>query len=154
MQFVYLRTCVPLQSVFQIKHFLQLQVLFSVGINKKKREKKLSVKKLNVDRQFFKNVICIFDVALCHLIAGGRDSTYSQEKSPPILSISMNISIYSTYLFLLEPPSLFSFCQNPLPCPPDPFLINKIFSWKSKLKHTDIDIVCFFSGSKIFNNET
>ena len=44
-----------------------------------------------------------------------------------------------TYTFLVEPP----------PCPPTSLLINHIFSWKSKLKHTGVDITCLFSECKI-----
>ena len=29
-------------------------------------------------------------------------------------------------------------------CPPNPLIINHIFSWKSKLKHTGVDIMCSF----------
>ena len=46
----------------------------------------------------------------------------------------MKTFIYLTYSFLLQLPSL----------PNHPLLINCIFSWKSKLKHTDVDITCFF----------
>ena len=63
MQFVYLRTYVPL--VIQIS----LSLFLSSDEMHKGREEKLTRKKLNVDRQFFKNV-------LCNLIAGG-DSTNS-----------------------------------------------------------------------------
>ena len=63
MQFVYLRTCVP----------LVIQIFFSLFLSSdemhKGREEKLTRKKLNVDRQFFKNV-------LCNLITEG-DSTNS-----------------------------------------------------------------------------
>ena len=50
----------------------------------------------------------------------------------------MKIIIYSTYHFLLEPST----------CPPTPILINHIFSWKSKIKHTDVDPTCFFQDIK------
>ena len=40
---------------------------------------------------------------------------------------------------------------NPDPAHPSPF--NHIFSWKSKLNHADVDITCFFSRCKIFNNK-
>ena len=56
----------------------------------------------------------------------------------------MKIVIYSTYHFLLEPST----------CPPIPLLINQIFSLKSKIKHTDVDTICFFSRYKIFTNKT
>ena len=53
----------------------------------------------------------------------------------PSLS-QMIIFIYSTYPFLL--PS----------CPPNPLSINHIFFWKTKLKHTDVDITRFFQDTK------
>ena len=33
-------------------------------------------------------------------------------------------------------------------CQPNPLLINHIFSWKSKLKQTGVDITCFFPRRK------
>ena len=50
----------------------------------------------------------------------------------------MKIFIYSTYPFLLQPPFL----------PTNPLLINHIIFWKSKLKHTGADIMCFFQDAK------
>ena len=38
MQFVYLRTCVPLQSVVQIKYFLQLDSVFCRNAQKKRKK--------------------------------------------------------------------------------------------------------------------
>ena len=51
----------------------------------------------------------------------------------------MKIFIYSTYPFLLQP----SF----LPAQP---LFNQshFFFWKSKVKHTGVDITCFFQDAK------
>ena len=57
MQFVYLRTCVPLYLVCG-SNFLQLGS--TVCRNAQKRGQKLTEKYLNVDRQFFKDVIRIF----------------------------------------------------------------------------------------------
>ena len=48
------------------------------------------------------------------------------------------IFTYFTYPFLLKLPSL----------PPTSLLINHIFSWKSRLKHTGLDIICFFQDEK------
>ena len=39
------------------------------------------------------------------------------------------------------------FYYDPPFCPPNPLLINHIF-WKSKVKHTDVDITCFFQDAK------
>ena len=58
MQFVYLRTCAPLYLVCG-SNFLQLGSTFCQNAQKK-RGQKLTGKNLNVDRQFFKDVIHIF----------------------------------------------------------------------------------------------
>ena len=57
MQFVYLRTCVPLYLVCG-SNFLQRGSTFRE--NAQKRGQKLTEKNLNVDRQFFKDVARIF----------------------------------------------------------------------------------------------
>ena len=59
MQFVYLRTCVPLYLVCG-SNFLQLGSGSIFCQNARKIGQKLTGKKLNVDRQFFKDVIRIF----------------------------------------------------------------------------------------------
>ena len=46
------------------------------------------------------------------------------------------------------------FYYNLHSCPANPLLINHVFSWKSKLKRTSVDITCFFQDEKIFNNKT
>ena len=56
--------------------------------------------------------------------------------------MNIYIFIYSTYPSLLQSPSL-----PAQPPPPPSFLINHNFSWKSKLKHTSVDITCFFEGA-------
>ena len=121
MQFLYLQNCVPLQSVAQISIFFSL-VLFSLEMDNKSR-KKLTGKKLNVDRQFFKDVLCVIS------LQEGVGSGNSWEKLTLISSISiyshllssqMKIFMYSSYPFLLQPPSL----------PPPVLLINNIYSWK------------------------
>ena len=48
--------------------------------------------------------------------------------------------------FLYDPPT--PFCYNPRPWPPTLLLINNIYSWKTKLKHTGVDIECFFVNIK------
>ena len=40
------------------------------------------------------------------------------------------------------------FYYNPPFCPPNPLLINHILIWKSKVKHTGVDITCFFQDAK------
>ena len=58
MQFVYLRTCVQLYLVCR-SNFPHLCFTFCQNAQKK-TEKNVTGKKLNVDRQFFNDVICIF----------------------------------------------------------------------------------------------
>ena len=72
-------------SVAQI--FFSL-VLLSVELHKK-RGQNLTGKNLNVNRQFFKDVIGIFDVDLFNLIAGGAGNTNSSKKLQPICPISI-----------------------------------------------------------------
>ena len=57
MQFVYLRTCVPLYLVYG-SNFLQLGS--TVYRNAQKKGQNLTEKSLNVDKQFFKYAIRIF----------------------------------------------------------------------------------------------
>ena len=40
------------------------------------------------------------------------------------------------------------FYYNPPFCPPNSLLINHIFFWKSKVKHTGADVTCFFQDVK------
>ena len=56
----------------------------------------------------------------------------------------MKIFIYSTFPFLLPP----------TPCPSTALLINHVYSWKSKLKHTVVDILRAFLKCKIFVKKT
>ena len=53
----------------------------------------------------------------------------------------MKIFLYSTYPFLLEPP--FQSIQSP-------FSQSQFFLfWKIKVKHTGVDIMCFFQDAKV-----
>ena len=74
MQFVYLRACVPLYLVCG-SDFFKLGSTFCR--NAQKRGQKQTGKNLNVDRQFFKNVISIFDDTLFNLIVGDECNTNS-----------------------------------------------------------------------------
>ena len=85
--------------------------------------------------------VLYFYVCLWNLIAGwGSIPIYKKNCYPfppfPFINtpFQMKVFIYSTYPFLLQP----------APCPPTHFLINHIFSWKSKLKHKDVDVTRFF----------
>ena len=111
---------------FKLGIFFSL-VLFSFEMYNRSG-KKLTRKNLNVDRLFFKNVLC---VTLLQEGEGGstnfRKNCLSFLRFPFInTSSQIKIFIYSTYPFLLQPP----------PCPSTALLINHIYSWKSKLKHT------------------
>ena len=107
--------------------------------------KKLTGKKLNVDRQFFKDVLCV---------------TLLQEDMRQYQFLE-KIVTHFPHFHLLTPPLKWRFLYipptpyyyNPRPCPPIVLLINNISSWKSKLKHTGEDIKCFFVN-KTFANKT
>ena len=117
----------------------------------KGREKKVIGESLNLYKQFFKDVICIF---WCYSVWPNCRGSGTQQflgKSAAhfpyfyLVTLLSNDQInnftYSTYLFLLQPSSLLI----------KPLLINHIFSWKSKLWHTGADIACFFPKMQIFH---
>ena len=121
----------------QIKHFLQLSSFFYRDSQTKRKK---TNRELNVDRQFFKDVIYFFNATMCNLIVGGTAPILRKNCHPfhpfPIYYTTpskMKIFIHSTYPFLLEVPSS---------------LINHIFSCKS---NTGLDIASFLSRCKIFN---
>ena len=119
-------------------------VLFSLEIHNRSR-KKLTGKKLNVDRHFFKDVICVT------LLQEGGGAVPILRKNchpfPPFPFI--NTSSQMKIFYIPRTP----FYYNLRPCPPTVLLINNIYFWKSKLKHTGVDITCFFVN-KIFVNKT
>ena len=101
--------------------------------------KKLTGKKLNVDRQLFKDVLCV-----TLLQVGGGGGPYQilgniAAHFPDFHSFintsweEVKIFIYSNHLFLSELS----------PCLSNNLLINHIYSWEIKLKHTGVDITCF-----------
>ena len=119
-------------------------VLFSLDIHHRSR-KKLTGKKLNADRQFFKDALCVIllqeGVGQYQFL--GNIATHFPHfylSTPPL-----------KWRFLYIPPTPFYY--HPRPCPPTVLLINNIYSRKSKLKHTGVDIKCFFVN-KIFINKT
>ena len=57
--------------------------------------------------------------------------------------INKEIIINSTYPFLLKRPYLPPPSPTPHSPPPTVLLINNSYSWKGKLKHTDVDISAF-----------
>ena len=76
---------------------------------------------------------------------------YREEGVGAIPILSKNLTHLPSFHLLTPPPPLkWSFLYIPpipffLPsCPPNRLLINHIFSWKTKLKHTVVDITCFF----------
>ena len=89
----------------KLKIFFSL-VLFSLDIHHRSR-KKLIGKKLNVDRQFFKDVLYVI---LLQERVGQYQFLGNCHPFPPFPFIStssqMKIFIYSTNPFLLQPPSL------------------------------------------------
>ena len=104
-------------TLFKLNIIFSL-VLFSVKIHKR-RGKRLTSEKLNVNRQFFKYVICIFffffflDITLCNPIVGARqyqflEKTHLFHLFPFVKTFpnQIKIFIYSTYPFLLQTPSL------------------------------------------------
>ena len=136
MQFLYLQTCVLLQPVVQI--FFSL-VLLSVEMPKRKR------KNLDVDTEFFKDVICIF---LCYSVqpsCRGYAVPILRKNCNPLPLFPFNntpLSKYSTYSFLLQ-----------LPCLPTQPLFNHTFSWKNN-SSIPVQILHAFFKSKIFTNKT
>ena len=137
------------EIVFHSRPWLKLSiflslVLFSLQIHNRSG-KKLTEKKLNVDRQFFKDVQCATllqeGVGQCQFL--GKIATHFPQ-----------LHLFTTPLkwrFLYILPTAFYY--NPRRCQPTVLLINNIYSQKSKLKHTSVDIKCFFVN-KIFVNET
>ena len=128
---------------FKLSIFFSL-VLFSLEMHNRSR-KKLTGKKLNVDRQFFKDVLCVT------LLQEGLRQYWFLGK----------IATHFPHFYLSRPPLKWRFLYirhtpfyyNPRPCPPTVILINNIYSWKSRLKHMDVDIKCVFVN-KIFINKT
>ena len=118
-------------------------VLFALEMHTRSR-KELTEKKLNVD-----TVLQRF--TLCNLIARGGGAVPFPRKNchpfPPFPFI--NTSSQMKIFYIPRTP----FYYNLRPCPPTVLLINNIYFWKSKLKHTGVDITCFFVN-KIFVNKT
>ena len=145
MQFVYLRTCVPPQSVVQIKYFLQLGSIFCR--NPQKKMKKANHQKIKYRQTVLR--ICnlhFFDVTLCNLIAEVGQYEFLGKIDIHFTHFHLLTSSYSNedfYIFHLPFYTFPFFLQLPS-CLSISLLINHIFSWKGKLNHTAIDITCFF----------
>ena len=144
MQFVYLRTCVSHWSTVQVNYFLQLDSIFYFLL-KCREEGKTTREKIKcrwiVLQRFNLNVFMLLCVT--SLYGGqyqflGKIATHFSYFHVITPQSQMKIFMYFTYLFLLEAPL----------CPQIFLLINHIFSWKSKLKHTVVDIECFFQVAK------
>ena len=137
-------------SDVQIKFFFSFVLLF-VEMHKR-RGKKLTGIKMNIDRQFFKYVIEFSDFNLCNLIEGGGVVPIVRKDChpfPPFPFTNICLSNDFFYIFYL---SIF-IATTPHPAPPLPILMNHFFSLESKLKHTAVDIACIFSRCKIFANK-
>ena len=91
----------------------------------------------------------IFDVTLCNRIEGRGQYQLLGKTATHFFHFYLLIPpLKWTFIFLYIPPTPLYY--KPPPCPPSlppSFLINHNFSWKSKLKHTSVDITCFFEGA-------
>ena len=137
------------EIVFHISLWLKLSIFFSLVLFSIERlnrsRKKLTGKKIKCQQAVLQRC------TLCNLIAGGGRTVPILRKNCPTFppfpfintSSQMKIFIYSTHPFLLQP----------RPCLPTVLLINNTYSWKSKLKHTGVDIKCFLIN-KVFINKT
>ena len=137
------------KNVLHFSLWLKLSIFFSLVLffleMHNRSGKKLTGKKLNVDRQFFKDVLCV---------------TLLQEGVGQYQFLG-KIAIHFPHFHLSTPPLKWRVLYIPAtpfyyklrPCPPTVLLINNIYSWKNKLKHTGVDINCFFVN-KIFINKT
>ena len=131
----FLNACVD-KKIKKLKLFYSL-VLFSRKMYNRSG-KKLTGKKLNVDRQLFKDVLCV--TLLQYQVLGNIAAHFPDFHS--FINTSweeMKIFIYSTHLLLLEL----------LPCLSSNLLINHIYSWEIKLKYTGVDITCFLKMQSI-----
>ena len=134
------------EIVFYFSLWLKLSiffslVLFSLEMHNRSR-KKLTRKKLNVDRED-KLCVTLLQEELGQYQFLGKIATHFPRfhlLTPPL-----------KWRFLCIPHTPFYY--KPHHCPPTVLLINNIYSWKSKLKHSGVDIKCFFVN-KFFVNET
>ena len=122
---------------FKLSIFFSL-ALFSLELYNRS-VKKLTWKKLNLDRQFFKNVLCV--TLLQEERGVGGQYQFLGKIVTHFPGFHLLIPLLK-WRFLYIPP--IPFYYNPPPCPPTTLLVNHIYSWKSKLKHTGVDITCFF----------
>ena len=119
------------EIVFHFSLWFKLSTFFQLGPifcwNPHKRGKNSTWKKLNVDRQFFNGVICIFyDVTLCDLIG---ESCYSFH---PFSFIITSLPTSPNEDFYTFPLPLFIIRLETLSHPPASLLVHHIFSWKKK----------------------
>ena len=133
--------------MFQFSLWLKLSIFFSVVLFSfemhNRSMKKLTRKKLNIYRYFFKDELCEIlsqeGVGQCQFL--GKIAAYFSHFHlliPPL-----------KWRFLYIPPTPFYY--NPRPCPSTVLLINNIYSWKSKIKHTGVDIKWLFVNKIIVN---
>ena len=137
------------EIVFYFSLWLKLSIFFSFGSifswNSQWKREKLTEKKLNVNRQFFKDVLCVT------LLQEGVEQYQFLGKISTHFHNFHLLTAPLKWRFLYIPPTPFYY--NPRPCPPTVLLINNIYSWKNKPKHTGVYIKCFFVN-KIFVNKT
>ena len=136
------------EIVFYSRPWLKLSIFFSLVLFflqiHNRSGKKLTEKKLNVDRQFFKDVHCATwlqeGLGQCQFL--GKIATHFPQLHLLTTPLKWRLYILPT-----------AFYYKPRRCLPTVLLINNIYSQKSKLKHTSVDIKCFFVN-KTFVNET
>ena len=125
--------------MFHFSLRLKLSIFFSLFLFSheihNRRGKKLTWKKINVDRQFFKDVLCVTlfqeGMGQCQFLR--KIATHFPQFY--LLALPLNWRL----LYILPAP----FYYNLRPCRPTVLLINNIYSWKSQLKPTSVDIKCF-----------
>ena len=126
------------EFVFHFSLWLKLSIFFRLVLFSLKMYNRSGKKLIGKNcRQFFKDVL---SVTLLLEEGGGEGAVPILRKNCrpfprfPFINTSsqMKIFIYFTYPFLLQLP------------PPTALLINHMYSWKSELMHTGIDITCFF----------
>ena len=127
------------KNVLHFSLWLKLSIFFSLVLffleMHKRCGKKLTGKKLNVDRQFFRDVLCV---------------TLLQEGVGQYQFLG-KIATHFPHFHLLTPPLKWRFSYIPT----TPFLLQppSLPGHRSKLKHTGVDIKRFLVN-KIFVNET
>ena len=127
------------ELVFHFSLWLKLSICFSLVLFSLEMHSR-SGKKLT-EKKIKSRSTVLQTCTLCNLIAGGGGAVPILRKNchpfPPFPFI--NTSSQMKIFYIPRTP----FYYNLRPCPPTVLLINNIYFWKSKLKHTGVDITCF-----------